>query len=361
MFAALAAHGHTYPSIPLATRCGRNAGHDVVFAAGEQFLPTLRARRSDRGPAGHRAWRRRSPASSLARASRSAGSSVTSCPPDGRGPAPLLAEHRPDAVVHDVATLGAPLAGAVARRCPRSATRSAGCSSTTCPRRWWPPTRRSPPSSGLDPSALTAGPVFDICPESVQYKDFLDAGGPGTAAAGGVERVRRAGRADAGPPARLPDARHGVRHRGRAARRDRRAGAAPGRRAGRGRPGARPGGPRRGAGPHVRVRQWVSQAAVLPHVDLVVHHGGSGTMLGAFAAGKPQLCCRRARTSSPTPTRWSPRRRRPAAARRAEREAVTVTARALLADHAVRAAAGRLADEIAAMPSPGRSPAGYRP
>ncbi|MFX0579431.1 glycosyltransferase [Nocardia nepalensis] len=34
---------------------------------------------------------------------------------------------------------------------------------------------------------------------------------------------------------------------------------------------------------------WVPQADLLPHVDLVVHHGGSGTTLGAAGAGVPQL------------------------------------------------------------------------
>jgi UDP:flavonoid glycosyltransferase YjiC (YdhE family) len=40
---------------------------------------------------------------------------------------------------------------------------------------------------------------------------------------------------------------------------------------------------------NVTVRAWVDQAAVVPQADLVVHHGGSGTTLGALAAGVPQL------------------------------------------------------------------------
>ncbi|WP_030487340.1 glycosyltransferase [Micromonospora chokoriensis] len=40
---------------------------------------------------------------------------------------------------------------------------------------------------------------------------------------------------------------------------------------------------------HVTVQSWVSQAELLPLVDVVVHHGGSGTTLGALAAGVPQL------------------------------------------------------------------------
>jgi UDP:flavonoid glycosyltransferase YjiC (YdhE family) len=39
----------------------------------------------------------------------------------------------------------------------------------------------------------------------------------------------------------------------------------------------------------VTMRAWVPQADLLPYVDVVVHHGGSGTMLGALTAGAPQL------------------------------------------------------------------------
>jgi MGT family glycosyltransferase len=39
----------------------------------------------------------------------------------------------------------------------------------------------------------------------------------------------------------------------------------------------------------VRVERFVRQDLVLPRVDLAVHHGGSGTLLAAAAAGVPQL------------------------------------------------------------------------
>jgi len=39
--------------------------------------------------------------------------------------------------------------------------------------------------------------------------------------------------------------------------------------------------------PNVRVEGWVDQAAVLEFADLVVCHGGSGTVFGAIAAGVP--------------------------------------------------------------------------
>lgn len=40
---------------------------------------------------------------------------------------------------------------------------------------------------------------------------------------------------------------------------------------------------------NVHVEAFVDQPAVLRHADLAVHHGGSGTILGALAAGTPQL------------------------------------------------------------------------
>ena len=38
---------------------------------------------------------------------------------------------------------------------------------------------------------------------------------------------------------------------------------------------------------NVHVEQWVPQADVLAHAALVLCHGGSGTTLGALAAGRP--------------------------------------------------------------------------
>ena len=40
---------------------------------------------------------------------------------------------------------------------------------------------------------------------------------------------------------------------------------------------------------HVRIERFVSQAEILPHVDLVVSHGGSGSVLGALAHGRPMV------------------------------------------------------------------------
>ena len=39
----------------------------------------------------------------------------------------------------------------------------------------------------------------------------------------------------------------------------------------------------------VHVEQEVPQARLLPYVDLVVHHGGTGTVIGSLGSGLPQL------------------------------------------------------------------------
>ena len=41
---------------------------------------------------------------------------------------------------------------------------------------------------------------------------------------------------------------------------------------------------------NVQVERWVDQAEVLARCSVVVSHAGSGTFLGALAAGRPQLC-----------------------------------------------------------------------
>jgi len=41
--------------------------------------------------------------------------------------------------------------------------------------------------------------------------------------------------------------------------------------------------------PRVRAERFVDYVALLPHIDLIVHHGGCGTTTGAWAHGVPQL------------------------------------------------------------------------
>lgn len=104
---------------------------------------------------------------------------------------------------------------------------------------------------------------------------------------------------------------------------------------------------------NVRLEAWVPQSRLLPHVDLVVHHGGSGTTLAGLAAGRPhlvlpqgadQLANAHAVTNAGAGDWLSGEEFGPGA--------VTAKVRSLLADDSVRGAARRVAADIAAMPSP---------
>jgi UDP:flavonoid glycosyltransferase YjiC (YdhE family) len=101
---------------------------------------------------------------------------------------------------------------------------------------------------------------------------------------------------------------------------------------------------------HVTLRAWVPQAAVVPHADLVVHHGGSGTTLGALAAGVPQLVLPQGAdqfaNAEALVAAGAARRLLPG-----ELSADAVTEQARKASFC-REAARAFADEIAAMPSP---------
>ncbi len=104
---------------------------------------------------------------------------------------------------------------------------------------------------------------------------------------------------------------------------------------------------------HVQVESWVDQAEVLDRCAAVVSHGGSGTFLGALARGLPQLCV----------PQGADQFRNAGAGLRAgavlvlgpdevSPGAVRTAVELLLADPGLREGAGRLAAEIAAMPSP---------
>jgi UDP:flavonoid glycosyltransferase YjiC (YdhE family) len=105
--------------------------------------------------------------------------------------------------------------------------------------------------------------------------------------------------------------------------------------------------------PHVHVEQFVPQAQVLPAMDLVVTHGGAGTMLGSFACGLPLLVLPQGADQyanaeavvaagaglALTPAELSA-------------DAVASGVGALLDDACYREAARGIRSEIAAMPSP---------
>jgi UDP:flavonoid glycosyltransferase YjiC (YdhE family) len=105
---------------------------------------------------------------------------------------------------------------------------------------------------------------------------------------------------------------------------------------------------------HVRVERFVPQAAVLDHVDLVVHHGGSGTTLAALAQGLPQLVLPQAAldqainagnvAAAGAGLALSPHE--------VTADAVTDRAQTLLANASYAERAGRVRQEIDHMPGP---------
>ncbi|WP_020667553.1 glycosyltransferase [Amycolatopsis nigrescens] len=257
LFASLASVGHTYPLIPLAI-AARDAGHEVHFAAGEGVHAPLAAN-------GLRPFR---PADSFYEIY-------------AEDLEPELARLRPDLVVHE---WGLPGAAVAAHR--------AGI-----PGIWHGFGRMVPAGIGfeLPTSNAEAGgrPHLDICPPSLQDKDFL--------ATGNRIELRPVPYSTPGPLAVLPRLDSGPDSKpliyltlgtafgtpellsttlGGLAALDARVVVATGR-----------------VDPEllgdvtdqVTVRTWWPQADLLPHVDVVVHHGGSGTTLGALTVGAPQL------------------------------------------------------------------------
>lgn len=247
LFAGLASVGHTYPLIPLAIAV-RDAGHEVHFAAGEAVHAPLAAN-------GLRPFR---PADSFYEMY-------------AEDLAPELARLRPDLVVHGWGLPGAAIAA-----------EQAGI-----PGIWHGFGRMIPEGIGFELPTAPGRPHVDICPPSLQDKDFLATADrielrpvpyPAPAAWNG----RRSSRpliyltlgTVFGTPELLTTAIKGL------ATLDADVVVAAG----------RVSLEQLGEVPDtVSVRTWVQQADLLPHVDVVVHHGGSGTTLGALAVGAPQL------------------------------------------------------------------------
>ncbi len=104
---------------------------------------------------------------------------------------------------------------------------------------------------------------------------------------------------------------------------------------------------------NVRVERFVAQGSLLPHCAAVVHHAGCGTMFGTLAHGLPALAIPQGADNFTNAEllekSGAGRRLLPGDVSAAKiRDGV----RALLDDVRYRAAATRVAEEIAAMPSP---------
>ena len=103
----------------------------------------------------------------------------------------------------------------------------------------------------------------------------------------------------------------------------------------------------------MHVERFVPQSLVLPLVDVVVHHGGTGTMLGALEAGLPQLVLPQGadqfHNGGVVAQAGAGRMLRNEEQLASE---IPAAVAALLADGPERATARRLSQEIAALPAP---------
>ncbi|MEV4517834.1 nucleotide disphospho-sugar-binding domain-containing protein [Dactylosporangium sp. NPDC049525] len=105
--------------------------------------------------------------------------------------------------------------------------------------------------------------------------------------------------------------------------------------------------------PNARRVGWLPHHVLLPTCDLFVHHGGSGSSMAALGAGRPQLVLPQMCDQFSIADRLTAAgvARSVAFADRSP-DAVRTAVRALLADTAVTRRAGRVRDEIAALPAP---------
>jgi UDP:flavonoid glycosyltransferase YjiC (YdhE family) len=105
--------------------------------------------------------------------------------------------------------------------------------------------------------------------------------------------------------------------------------------------------------PNVHVRQYVPQSALLPHCDLSVSHGGSGSVVGALAHGVPMLLLPMGADQPLNAARCSALGvARVLDAFTATPEEVGHAAADLLGDGRYRRNAERIAAEIAGLPGP---------
>jgi UDP:flavonoid glycosyltransferase YjiC (YdhE family) len=104
---------------------------------------------------------------------------------------------------------------------------------------------------------------------------------------------------------------------------------------------------------HVHVLRHLAQESIMAHCSLVVSHGGSGSLIGALAHGRPSVLIPMGADQPLNAARavelGVARRLDPIAA---TPESVRAAASAVLADPGYRRAAERVRDEFAALPGP---------
>ena len=301
VFAATPAYGHVYPMLPLALACA-DAGHEVVVATGDPFigrlkLPTVAVFPPNMVPDGAvRETKRRHPeVDGLALTVALFADTTAGLVIDGML-APL-AEWGPDLVIFEAMNVGAGIAAnvlgipsvAFSIGMAQSLVEYINTAALDYHQESWTRRNRQAPAD----SSAFAGTLLDPTPPSllkysggegeirmpirpVAYGETGGAlpewlAGPaarprvyltlGTVSFGAVDVLRRAVKEIAELDLDVLVA-------------------------------VGPDGDPAALGPvadHVHIERFVAQAQVLDRVDLVVHHGGYGTVLGVLAAGLPQL------------------------------------------------------------------------
>ena len=346
VFASIPAYGHLYPMLPLALACA-DAGHDVVVATGEPFLDALPVRTARGMPEGvvlhdiEQETFRNNPgmAPGLEFAIRMFGETVVRhMTPALRS---VIERERPDLVVHEILAIGGAVVAAEAGvpamafglglwNSPLANAYAIAGASADLPGGYLDQI----PAPLQNPGALPESrrPIRPVAwAPDVPLPSWLPSGRRtvyvtlGTVSFGAVEVLRRAvleaaahdvdvlvAVGPSGDPALL---------------------------------GSLPA--------NVRLERFVPQAEVLTHVDLVVHHGGAGTMLGTLANGLPQLVMPQG-ADQPFNAAAIERAGAGLVLRNEEQVpgAISAAVGRLLADGPEREAALGLAKEIAAMPTP---------
>lgn len=371
LVSSVGAHGHTYPLLPLSI-AARDAGHEIFYAVTANFHPLLRrlgfhpllagmdireafgrlfAELGDQAPRDRASV---TPEQTMHFAGRVFGEILPRRAVADLGP--LIAEHRPDLVIHEWGMVGAGLAA-----------RIAGVPGL-CHGFGRVPDTQATPFGGEHTIALAAelgvnlpdgvapglgDPYVDICPPSLQGTEFLAAGRrvPLRPVAFAEPAPLPAWVHEPGPPlvyltmgTAFGDATVMERAIAGLGRLDARLLVATGPTVDLASFGELPA--------NVHLESWVAQADLLPLAALVVHHGGAGTTFGCLAAGIQQLVLPQGAdqflnaamvTGAGVGEQLLPGT--------VDADAITEAAAHLLAG-GTREATARVAAEIAAMPSP---------
>ena len=362
VFAAIPAYGHLYPLIPLA-QAFRDAGHDVVVATGRPMLdrvplPTVNAWASDMGlsEVETEAARRHPDAEGM-----DVGAAIFADVAAGVYAPALIAEfesRRPDLVIFEGTCLGAGIAASVhdipavafgigmgwepfgpalvemalriqepnwtARQLtpPRPETFAAGWLDPVPPG-WSGPSGCPWPAHPIRTTAWSNGGVLP------GFLDKVPSGRPrayvtlGTVSFGAVAALRQA----VVETAEVADVLVAIGPDGDPAAL-----------------GELPAG--------VHLERFVAQHLVLPKVDVAVHHGGTGTVLGALAAGIPQVLMPQGADQFANARRLAELGAGRSLFGPPEPGAVRDAVSGVLGDSPERARTAELAAEIAAMPAP---------